>query len=81
MQKIKVKQLIILCTIARAHFVVIDVYFVVIDLYFYFIFICFLKKIVFEFEQAASIDRHHVPLWQPASVMLTIVLVVIVVMM
>jgi len=58
---------------------VIDVYFFVIDLYFYFIF-CFLKKIVFEFEQAASIDRHHVPLWQPASVMLTIVLVIVVMM-
>ena len=43
--------------------------------------ICFLKKIVFEFVQAASIDRHHVPVWQPASVMLTIVLVVIVVIM
>jgi len=43
--------------------------------------ICSLKKIVFEFVQVASIDRHHVPLWQPASVMLTIVLVVIVVIM
>jgi len=48
-------------------------FFVVIDLYFYFIF-CFLNKIVFEFKQAASIDRHHAPLWQPASVLVIVVM-------
>jgi len=69
------------CTLYKHTVVNNSVYFVVIDLIFILFSICFLKKIVFEFVQAGSIDRHYVPLWQPASVMLTIVLVVIVVIM